>query len=210
MDRRERQGDLTVAVLAALQGWQSQMWTAMPVIIKSFDAAKSTCTAQPAIQARYTEADGSQVDIEMPILLDCPVQFPGGGGYSLTFPIAPGDEALCIFSSRCIDNWWYLGGVQKQAELRMHDLSDGFIIPQIRSRPRFINVNAIATELRSDDGETYIQLSQAGVFMQAKNIKIEAMDSLELKCNHGVVWTPGDITQYQNGIPVSSNSPPAP
>ena len=47
-----------------------------------------------------------------------------------------GDECLVIFSERCIDAWWALGGVQPLAELRAHDYSDGFAILGVRSRAR--------------------------------------------------------------------------
>ena len=47
----------------------------------------------------------------------------------MTFPLSEGNEGLVVFASRCIDNWWLSGGVQSQAEVRMHDLSDGFFIP---------------------------------------------------------------------------------
>lgn len=62
--------------------------------------------------------------------------FPGGGGFELTFPLAAGDEGIVVFASRCIDAWWQQSGVQPQAELRMHDLSDGMFIPGMFSQPR--------------------------------------------------------------------------
>ncbi|MCL9653139.1 hypothetical protein L2088_00345 [Pseudomonas protegens] len=95
-----------------------------------------------------------------PLLLDCPVQFPAGGGCTLTFPVAKGDECLVVFSSRCIDAWWQSGGIQVQAELRMHDMSDGFALLGFRSLPRMIpGISTSAVQLRSDHSSAFIEVN---------------------------------------------------
>jgi hypothetical protein len=142
-----------VAVRAALDGFQPSVWTALPGIVKSFDASKGTCEVQPAIKAQVTAKDGTKSWVAMPLCVDVPVQFMGGGAFVFTFPVNTGDEGLIIFASRCIDAWWQSGGVQQQAELRMHDLSDGMLIPGFRSQPRKLaNINPNFPEWRSEDG----------------------------------------------------------
>lgn len=139
------------------------IWTAMPGIIQSFQASGEqppTCAVQPAIRIPVRNIDGTVVSVALPLLVDCPVQFPAGGNCTLTFPVKPGDECLVVFSSRCIDAWWQSGGVQEQAELRMHDLSDGFALLGFRSKPRALaGVSTTATQLRSEDGATYIEMN---------------------------------------------------
>lgn len=160
MDRRERIEDPQTSILAALQGWQSDIWTALPGVIQNFDTASMTCEVQPSIQARVTDPDGSTRWVSLPKLVDCPVVFPSGGGCTLTFPLKVGDECLVIFSSRCIDAWWQLGGVQKQLIYRMHDLSDGFVLPGPKSLPRAIPaISTTAVQLRSDDGQAYVEIN---------------------------------------------------
>lgn len=173
MDRLERIDSTPDMLLAALQGLQSDVWTALPGIIQSFDPVAMTCQVQPAIRFRISDpalntyaSDTLQRDPggqfawdQMPLLLDCPVVFPGGGGVTLTFPIAVGDEVLVVFASRCIDAWWQQGGIQNQAAFRMHDLSDGFVIPQVRSQPRKFTVSTGAAQLRTDDGTVVIELN---------------------------------------------------
>jgi hypothetical protein len=160
MLQSERSADSEEALRAALDGHQAGVWTALPAIIQSFDAARLTCTAQPAVKALVRAKDGSTSWVTLPLLVDVPVCFPRGGGCTLTFPIAAGDEALIVFSSRCIDSWWQSGGVQVQAELRMHDLSDGFAIPGPFSQATKISgFSSTTTQLRSNDGSTYIELN---------------------------------------------------
>jgi len=147
-------------LVAAQRSAQSKLWTALPGIIHSFSAQAMTCVVQPAIQSFVTKDDGSQVLTTLPMLLDCPVQFPAGGGCTLTFPVAVGDECLVVFASRCIDSWWQSGGIQAQAELRMHDLSDGFVLLGFRSQPRVIaGISLQAVQLRSDDGAAFVEVN---------------------------------------------------
>jgi hypothetical protein len=123
------------------------------------DFAKITCTVQPAIQAQQVTPDGERNNVNMPLLVDVPIHFPGGGGYTATFPLKEGDECVVVFSSRCIDNWWQSGGVQPPFEQRMHDLSDAFAVPRIWSQQTKIsNISDKTAQLRSDDGTRYVEL----------------------------------------------------
>jgi hypothetical protein len=160
MDRREREDDPETAMRAALAGWQATIETSVVGIVQSFDPVAQTCTVQPAIQARVRSPKGEMSWVTLPLLVDVPVVFPSGGGFTLTFPIVKGDEALVVFGSRCIDSWWQSGAVGPQAELRMHDLSDGFALVGPRSQPRKLPAySATTVQLRADDGSTYIEMS---------------------------------------------------
>lgn len=160
MDRRERIEDLHLAVLSAMEGWQSKMWTAMPAEVISFNAQQQTCAVQVTIQSLVGARSGTRTWVALPPLVDCPVVFPSGGGASLTFPLKEGDAVLVVFGSRCIDAWWQSGGVQQQAELRMHELSDGFVIPGPRALPRVPGgISESEVQLRSDDGQAVVALN---------------------------------------------------
>lgn len=170
MDQRERIADFQEGIQAAINGKLASLWTAMPGIVRSFNPAQGTVVVQPAINARVLIVDPANASqttqkwVSLPQLLDVPVVFLGGGGFVATFPIANGDEALVIFASRCIDSWWQNGGIQNQAELRMHDLSDGFAIVGPRSLPKMIpGLSTTSAKLRTVDGTAYIELAAGGV-----------------------------------------------
>lgn len=202
MDRRERLGDPEEALRAAMDGRQAAMWTALPGLIESYDATKGTCVVQPSIQMTQEKPDLSVAPITLPLLLDCPVVFPAGGGVTLTFPIAKGDECLVVFASRCIDAWWQSGGVQPQAEFRMHDLSDGFALVGVRSQPRVLTgVSTTTAQLRSDDGTTFVELDPAG-----QVVTITAPGGLTINADvtvNGKITTTGDVTA--NGTSVHTH-----
>jgi Phage protein Gp138 N-terminal domain len=169
LDRRERlkaksQNALRVAIQAALNDNQAGVWTALPAIVEAFNPEAVTVSAQPTIQAQIRQPDGTWVDTTLPLCVDCPIMYPGGGGFALTFPLAKGNEGVLVFASRCIDAWWQQGGVQKQAELRMHDLSDGFFFPSGgMSQPNIIGaIDAVNVQLRNAAGTTAVTLTPAG------------------------------------------------
>lgn len=167
MRRDERTNSFEAAVLGALSGFQSGLWTALPGIVESVDLAAQTLVVQPAIQAQIMLPDNSWQWVALPLLLDVPILFPSGGGFTLTFPIVAGDECLVVFSSRCIDSWWQSGGIQVQAELRMHDLSDGFAFVGPRSQPRKLaGVSANSTQLRNEGGSVFVEVSAAGITLK--------------------------------------------
>lgn len=165
MDRRERFSNQEEVLRSLIDETLAMTWTSIPGIVQSFDNAAMTCTVQPAIMVKvFNPTLQTWVDTKLPLLLDVPVIFPSGGGFTLTFPLKPGDEGLVSFSSRCIDSWWQSGGVQPQTELRFQDLSDGFIQVGIRSQPRVLPlVNTEFAELRSDDDQTYVQIQPTRV-----------------------------------------------
>lgn len=142
--------------LAMLEDHQSGIWTSLPGIIQSVDNNKRTCVVQPAINMfTRTKAGGIQRTTP-PLLYDCPLIFPGGGGWSITFPVAHGDECVILFSAMCIDNWWKNSGVSDPALIRMHDISDGMVIPGIRSLPKATPINTSGVCITNDSGTSLI------------------------------------------------------
>ena len=172
MDRRERlPGDDPAAILAALQGFQSSIWTAMPGIIQDYNATANTTTIQVAVKCQVQQQDGTFVWTAPPPLLDCPVVWPRGGGALLTFPVQKGDECLVVFASRCIDMWWQSSQISQQAEMRMHDLSDGFCLPGPYSRPKAagVGISSSKVELRTEDGAAKVSIDPT-----TKNVAVTA------------------------------------
>lgn len=154
-------------MLLVLQGWQSEIWTALPGIIDSVDLEANTCVVQPTVQGIFRQKDGSQKVVTMPLCLDVPIVWPRGGGYTLTFPLKKGDEGVILFMSRCFDAYWQNGGIQPQAEQRMHSLSDGYFIPGGNSQPnKLANVSADNVQLRADDGSAYVEIAEAAMTLK--------------------------------------------
>lgn len=208
MDPRERFNDTEEAFRTAVGGLLAGLWTALPCIVVNVNFAAMTVTLQPTIMAQQRNEVGATVNVKLPVLVDVPIVYQGGGGYVATFPIAAGDEALAIFASRCIDSWWQSGGIQTQAELRMHDLSDAFAIIGPRSQPHVITgINPAAAQLRKNDGSSFVEVNSQGVKVHAD--KVYEWDV------HGygqrLTWVSGTIWHYDNytiGATVTSTDHP--
>lgn len=181
MDRRELLNDQEEAIRNALDGRQANTWTSLPGIIVSANLTAMTCVVQPAIKGIVTSEDGTQSQVDLPLLLDVPFTFPGMGNFIMTFPPTAGDEVLVIFSSRCIDAWWQQGGVQPPMELRMHDLSDGFAVPGPRSQPNVITggINASKLEIRNKAGTVYFRMGTKFAIKNASTDLTEILTDLD-------------------------------
>lgn len=160
MDRSERQNDPIESQRLAQEGHQARMWTALPGIVTAFDPAAMTVSVQPAVQGSIKDESGKSKNVQMPLLVDVPVVFPCGGGFSLTYPVKVGDEALVVFSCRCIDGWWQGGQSAPPPDKRMHDLSDGMAIIGPRSQATKLTppVDTENVQIRTDDGQATLTM----------------------------------------------------
>jgi hypothetical protein len=164
---RERYAHPLEATQTHLDGRQAQIHTSMPGTIVSYNPATMTATVQPAIQAMHRQTDRTRKPLSIPPVTDVPVHFPAGGGYTLTFPIKPGDECLIVFNERNIDNWHQMGGEQAPADLRMHDVNDCIVHVGLRSQPKVLGTNGGQpahgdnVQFRSDDGTRYVEINNS-------------------------------------------------
>lgn len=108
----------------------------IPCIIQSYNSVNNTVECQPAVRERIINEDGTIQYVQLPLLINVPVVFPGSANFDIKFPLSKNDECLVFFSDLSIDNFWQKGSVQNPVEVRRHDLSDGMAIPCMMSMPR--------------------------------------------------------------------------
>lgn len=194
MDRAQLLNDSEEALRLALDGRFSNAWTALPGIVQSVNLTAMTVEVQPTIQGVILDEVGNKNFVNLPLLVDVPIVFPSAGGFTITFPIAAGDEVLVIFSSRCIDSWWQSGGIGKPMEARMHDLSDGFALPGPKSQPNVLTgISSTALQIRKNDASSYIEIAADG------KIKFVASE-VDIVGNLKVT---GEITAHKDTVPVN-------
>lgn len=163
---RQSVSTLGTVIQAGVDNRLKDLHTAQPGIIQSFDPVTQTASIQPAVKRIFkTDAGDGEAELltptALPVLINVPVNFPRGGGYSLTLPVKPGDECLLIFAERSFDRWHRSGKVEEPAARRFHHLSDATAFVGLSSLPKKIpDFNPDQMELKKDDGSTVVTLKQ--------------------------------------------------
>jgi len=164
--------------------------------IQSFNAANQTVIVNIAQQQITSiSALGIKTVAGYPLLAQVPVQFPSGGGFTLTFPISAGDECLVLFNDRQLDSWKQMGSGQPPQIGRFHDLSDGIALVGIRNFTRSLSgVSTSTTQLRSDDGTTYIEIAAGGIVNAVAPNGFNVVGSITVTGNMNIEGTSGSDT----------------
>ena len=117
---------------------------------------------------------------EYPVLPDVPVSAYRGGGFSVTLPLKIGDIGMVHFHDLCIDTWWQNGGAATQIpwERRVHDLNDGVFYPSPQSCDIALqNYSLNSLQIRSDDGQTVIDVANGVVTIKAQAVNVQAQNA---------------------------------
>ena len=183
VERLQNQSDLLQAVMRNVS---YSMRVALPGVVVDFDETAQTASIDLAIQDRIV-LNGKPQYMQIPRLLDVPVVLPRAGGFTLTMPITAGDEVLVVFADMCINAWWASGnasdskggyiGTQHERP-RRHDFSDAFAIVGCWNQKRVLsNYSIDAVQLRSDDGNTIIELGNNEVTITAQTVTVNSKDA---------------------------------
>jgi hypothetical protein len=145
----------------------------VPAIVQSFNATAQTVVVQCAL-LENVRINGIQQSVDLGLISDVPIQFVTGGTWSLTVPIQAGDECILVFADGCIDAWFQSGGQQSRIDGRRHALSDAIALFGVRSQPRKLtNYSTTSAQLRSDDGDTVIDLAPNVITIKAATITVQ-------------------------------------
>lgn len=192
LDIQQLVGDEEDADRALVRGILLETHTCLPGEVVSFDKDLQVADIRPTIR-RLLLPEGKL--IELPLCVKVPCFFPGG---SLTFDVNQGDDAVLIFSERCLDAWWTAGGVQDPVDLRNHDLSDGLALLGFSSKPKVLDdILQGGSELRLRDGSNRVSVRNNGTV----HIGTSASLSLLVPMVNGLVLGKGVDTL--TGVPYS-------
>jgi len=128
-----------------------------PARIVEYFPADQTATVLISAERIYNTATETNISVDREPIKGVPVHIPSGGGWSLTFPIKPGDTCLVVFSQVGYDHWLYADedtagtsfGLPKPHLQRRFKEDDGFCLVGFNTLPRAItDHHATGTELR--------------------------------------------------------------
>jgi len=139
-----------------LEDFMTDIHTCMPGKVISFDAAAQTIEVQPCLKRLFF---GDDEAIEIPIIGDVPVVFPGSGDFWITFDVKPDSYVLLVFAERSIANWMQAGGVIDPEANHKFNFSDAIAIPGMLPTPAALStIDSDALTIRNVDNDTQIQI----------------------------------------------------
>ena len=177
--------DLQPLIKASVKKGLFDAYVSRPAFVHSFNAGEQTITAQLAIMHKINGED-----VPIALIVNMPIIFPTVQNYHITMPVKAGDEVLCVFADRCIDDWLLTGEVSSQRELRVHDINDGFAIVGINSRPNNVQgYSADNLEIRNSSNDQSISLQPDGVIniSTTNNINVLTNTDVSISCENATV-----------------------
>ncbi len=199
-DRSTQLATLAANIKQGIESHIKELHTSMPGIIESFDAATQLASVQPAIKRVFKTDLGDREILTpspLPILINVLVQFPRGGGFSLTFPVKKGDECLLVFCERSIDNWHKFGGVKDPGARRFHALSDATAFVGVSSLVNKVpNYDATNTQIKKDDGSVFITLKDSGAMDIHADADINVTSDTEVKITAPLMTLTGNVHTF--------------
>ena len=170
INREQNPDSLAGAIRFSLGEWAKlNIHTALPGSIIAYNAETRRADVNIAIR---TVSTSGEVSDRAPIL-NVPVVFPSGGGYSMTFPLVAGDAVLLVFSERSLETWKQLHDVSTPTLIHILNQQDAMAIAGFG--PLSITPASTGAVLQSNDGSEYIALSSDGVQIRhSGNVNIEA------------------------------------
>lgn len=119
--------DFNEAFSAAIAAHLEGLHTALPGRIESVSGSR--VSVKPLVNRQLRDG---RVD-DMAIIPNVPLWFPQGGGTSIRWPVARGDQCLLVFCERSIEGWKESGGVSVTEDPRRHAEMDCFALCGIGS-----------------------------------------------------------------------------
>lgn len=150
--------DLVSELSAFIETRLADVHTGMPAEVVSFNAETATATVQPLLKRTYVDAAGVRTVVLLPQIQGAPVQYPHGGGCSITWPLVPGERVWLSFAERSLDRWLASqdGAAVSPNDPRKHNLSDAIVMagvdPTALRRP--VDPSALVIRRELGEGET--------------------------------------------------------
>ncbi len=118
----------------AIEVATGELRVSLPGRVERYDHTTQLADVIPMVRRRLRGDDGDEL-IEMPVITNVPIEFPGCGSWFISWPIAAGDTVRLTFADFNLDKWISHGGITDAADGRLHHLTDATAYPGLRAQP---------------------------------------------------------------------------
>ena len=137
-----RSPDLAEVIRNAIESALGEVYTSIPAKVVRYAGGRADC--KPLVQRGYLDETDTRRAEALPVVPGCPVLFPGGCGFSLTFPISdgalviegqtqPATTGLLVVSTVSLDAWLTGSGQEVDPAVdHHHALLDAVFVPELR------------------------------------------------------------------------------
>lgn len=168
-----------------------EVQTSLPAKVTAFYPERQMIDVQPLL-LRSRAVDGVLTTFPQPIINNVPIEYPAGGGWSMTWPLTVDDLVMLSFCQRSIDLWLDAtsGELVDPVDSRMHDLSDA-VARSLSARPKTDPIADISrTDLRivHDSGVSLVLSPSTAVLTGLLSTTLEATQvKLGASATHPVI-----------------------
>jgi len=138
-----------------------KIYTVLPGIVQEYDQSTKRARVLPAIKRLNTDNSLNS----LPIVVDVPIIFPSGGGFTVTMPVSKDDAVLILFSQRGISNFKNSFKESSPTRESLLSLQDAIAIPGFGS----LNItpsSSTGATIQTEDGNNALIVENGKVEIQ--------------------------------------------
>jgi hypothetical protein len=171
--------------------------TALPCKVVRYNQAKQTVDVRPCVRQALVDEENAVTYETLPDLVDVPVLFPSGGGFTCVFPLAAGDFVFVLFSELDFGQWRLRGDTPTDPpQAGKHLRGCGVALPCMRptSSPLNIAAGTQRASIGKDGADARIEFGSSNIYLGkdaddyvALKSKVDACMDLIKTHTHAVV-----------------------
>lgn len=157
------------AIDRVIEAGRRNLHTCFPARVLSYDVGSQTVAVQPQLMRELSDEEGALEYEALPPLYDVPVQWPRGGGFAMTFPLAAGDYVAILCAEQSTLAWRKSGSVSEPGLSQPHGLNGCVALcGWYPDGQRMLHVSTSDLVLRNKLGTTQIVVDEATAYLGSK------------------------------------------
>jgi hypothetical protein len=126
---------LAEVVRRGVERGAADLHVAIPAVVTKVDRDRGLVDAKPSLRDFFDDGDDLRT-VDVAVVCNVPIHYPGAGAFRLTFPVVVGDECLLLFADRSLDVWLSKGGEVDPSPGIRHAISDAVALFGVHSIPK--------------------------------------------------------------------------